>query len=154
MLASNHWTSNFLNREDHRFSHSGIVSRVDPMSGEVHVLHAHADNPGRFAAEVSLGAFVKTRKWAVFRVRAGPEQRAEIERLLSEVPDRQIPFDHGFDLGDDSGWYCAELVWRLWQQVGIDLVPNPPYLFGRRYIPIDGLYHDNPQVAEVAGIGR
>ena len=53
------------------------------------------------------------------------EDRGLIARKALQYLDRQVPFDHAFDLADTSSFYCTELLWRILKdEYGVDFYPE------------------------------
>jgi len=106
------------------FSHVGMLLG---SSGAWRVLHSTpSEVPGRADGVVidSLAFFLdsaRNRRHAVYRVEASDTQRQHaVQYALGEQ-------GKPFLLGDASGTYCTLLVWRAWQQAGVDFaVPFTP----------------------------
>jgi hypothetical protein len=111
------------------FSHVGIVVQV---GGEFRVVHAvpgdAKEDDGRVVTS-SLEQFA--RKAAPHQVvgyrlnesvasvaRLARQQAAAYAKRLAE---KQVLFDHDYDLNSDARVYCTELVWRAYLAGGVDI---------------------------------
>jgi len=119
-------TSDMVLRVDGgEFSHVGMLLG---QPGAWQVVHATPPEvPGRTDGVVvdDLAFFldpVRSQTHAVYQVQASVEQRMQaVQHALSEHGKR-------FRLADPAGTYCTLLVWRAWQQAGLDLAVDFTWL--------------------------
>lgn len=107
------------------FSHVGVVVLGPRGLTVVHALPPTDESGGGVVAE-PLSEFLATdaaTAAALLRLRgadAGIGARAA--REASRLAEAGVPFDIGFDLTTGDALYCTELVWRVYEKAGIDLV--------------------------------
>jgi hypothetical protein len=126
------------------YSHVGLI---DKAGSAVYVIHAVPDGEGLtgtvrrdtladFAAPESALAV------AVFRVdERWREVALDAVRRARSYLEKHLPFDSAFDLETADALYCTELVWRAYEESGLDLVgdrlvrPRIPWLAGLVILP-------------------
>ena len=135
----------FLNRYEHRFSHSGLV--LD----EGRVAQIHPTEAGSKAYVGSFSDFVRdAHDWAVYRPKFSLAQRLAIAKQAETYAEKHLPFDSGFNMEDGTKLYCSELLWRATlEATGTDLVPEKPSILSTNYLPLDSLYLNNPHVTKI-----
>jgi hypothetical protein len=108
------------------FSHVGIIKLVNnrPL-----VIHASTGEPLGTDAIVrmdSLETFLKRDKTsaiAIYRLKEGSLKTSEkVANIAQKYADQKLAFDSDFDLKTPDRLYCTELVWKAYQEAGIDLV--------------------------------
>ena len=119
------------------YSHVGIVYMIE---GEAYVIHTVPDE-----LESSID-YIKMEKIEEFfnseKASKGSVLRTKTEyisfALLAAQKakcfyDRKIIFDDAFDLKTEDKLYCTELVWKAYQENGVDLVQGK---FDKLFLPI------------------
>lgn len=136
------------------FSHVGIVAQV---AGEWRIIHevpfegdSYADDKIRSESIAEFFAPDKAASGAIYRLPGlDSMQQNSICNYLFEQLDHNLPFDHDYDLDDDSRQYCSELVWRSYLKVGVDLSEgrrtniSMPLFAGEHIIPADIELNEN-----------
>ncbi|MDJ0532198.1 MAG: YiiX/YebB-like N1pC/P60 family cysteine hydrolase [Xenococcaceae cyanobacterium MO_207.B15] len=114
--------------QNSQFSHVGIVKIV---RNRPFVIHASTGQPWGIDAVVkmdSLEDFLQkdlASAVAVYRLHQENTLLAEnAANLAYQYSLKQIPFDPEFSLKSDDKFYCTELVWRVYLEVGIDLADS------------------------------
>jgi hypothetical protein len=109
-----------------RFSHVGIVARIGRLPAVIHALPEDEAHPGGQVLVQSVGEFSapeRASELAVYRFadRSGglPEAAAVMAFRYFREGRR---FDADFRLETANELYCSELVWRAFQESGIDLL--------------------------------
>lgn len=109
-----------------RFSHVGIVARIGQLPAVIHALPEDETHPGGQVLVQSVGEFSapeRASELAVYRLadRSGglPEAAAVVAFRYFREGRR---FDADFRLETADELYCSELVWRAFQESGIDLL--------------------------------
>lgn len=110
-----------------RFSHVGVIVRVDGAPFVVHAVPAEGRFQGGVVLE-PLERFAAPRLAAgvgLYRVRGATRvSRDRIrDHALAQVGK---PFDDAFSLADDRRLYCTELVLNALAAGGLDLAPTVP----------------------------
>lgn len=130
------------------YSHVGIVVCVDSVWRVIHAVpfegqsakddHIYGDEVGEF-----FGKF-KAVAGAIYRYQAlDSAQITAITNYAKLHLDRTTPFDHDYNLDDDSRQYCSELVWRCFLQANIDITNGErstvtlPTMSGKYILPSD-----------------
>lgn len=97
-----------MNTADTRFSHAGILAQTASGWAVVHAIGGTTDGPNRVLM-TPLRDFVDASVGlAVYRSTDDPELQDKIVSEAKAYLGR--PFDHKFNLSDDSEVYCTELV--------------------------------------------
>jgi len=108
-----------------RFSHVGMVIRVDGEALVVHALPEAGGNAGGVQVD-RLGTFSSPLRAAdvgYYRIAQLTQgQRREIHRYLLEAVG--TPFDLRFEYSTDDSMYCTELVLKALNEVGVELAPS------------------------------
>lgn len=132
-----------ISQKDQRFSHVGIVVRVD-ADGPLSVVHAEADDyTGRGGVRQDrLADFLKeANDWAAYRLNREEAVRRNIADRALGYQRRNVPFDLTFDAADTTAFYCTELVQHCVNKaVGSPLLQARTQLQGKRFIAIDDTY--------------
>jgi hypothetical protein len=105
-----------------RFSHVGMIVRVEDQPLVVHALPQTAGHAGGVRLE-SVEAFsspMRASDAGYYRLqRLMPDQRLVIRRYLLEAVG--MPFDLRFEYTSDDALYCTELVLKALAAAGVDL---------------------------------
>lgn len=107
------------------FSHVGIIKMI---SKQPHVIHASTGNPVGVNAIVKMETieeFLQNSSYsaALYRLKQDHANLGNNAASLAyQYSLKQIPFDAQFSLASKDRLYCTELVWRVYLQLGIDLV--------------------------------
>lgn len=128
-----------------RYSHVGLVLVKE---NEVFVVHAAPKETGQGDGRVRrqpLHEFANAREAetvAIFRVRDETDTALRPLEGMAEAVVGQ-PFDSDFNLDTEDRLYCTELVWRLYRQIGVELIGQFDHfslpLFSRSVILPDSL---------------
>lgn len=108
-----------------RFSHVGMVLRVDGVTMVVHALPATAHDEGGVRVETLTGFLspANASDAGYYRLpRITEIQRQQIRDFLLSSVGR--PFDMRFRYSDDRALYCTELVLKALASAGVDLRPS------------------------------
>lgn len=149
------WSGVFarLNRHDTRFSHAGVVVRVDDSWHVVHVLADDLGRNGRVQRE-PWADYARAPRLAVLRV-DDAAAGARMARAAADMLAQGAGFDFDFDLTDAQRVYCTELVWRaLREALGEDPLSDKPRVNGRPAVLVENLLHDIPALRLVRIAGR
>ena len=100
------------------FSHAGILRFQE---GVPRVIHASPEE-GRVVAQSLEGflAFENVDALRVYRLREGDRGEGASRKALAYAL-RDVPFDDRFDSTDEGALYCTEVIWRAYEDVGVDL---------------------------------
>lgn len=113
-----------VERSRSTYSHVGILYR-DSASGEWLVIHAvpGEDDPEYVKAE-SISRFYspeRARNGAWLRIDCSDSIAHEAAKYALKKVTEHYLFDNDYLLADSSQLYCTELVWRAYNQQGIDI---------------------------------
>jgi Permuted papain-like amidase enzyme, YaeF/YiiX, C92 family len=106
------------------FSHAGIVLRERDGTFVIHVVTGEG-GPDTIKVEPIHDYLRSDRAIAAIAYRVVDENPSLTSRAVESAREyvaRAVPFDGDFDLASDDALYCTELVWRVYQKAGIDLV--------------------------------
>jgi hypothetical protein len=109
-----------------KYSHIGIVVKEGEEFMVVHV------TPGERASEETVDkikmesledffACDKAKKGAILRFTDLPECSQQASQHAKAFFEKEILFDHDYDLNDTTKMYCSELVWRSYLKAGRDV---------------------------------
>lgn len=100
------------------FSHAGILRFQE---GVPRVIHASPEE-GRVVAQSLEGflAFENVDALRVYRLREGDRGEGASRKALAYAL-RDVPFDDRFDSTEEGALYCTEVIWRAYEDVGVDL---------------------------------
>jgi len=108
------------------YSHVGIVS---PTDSGMKIVHIEPNDSGDEIIKVEdIACFFNTKNaeaGAVMRFSdtVGCMEKAA-EYAMTLYVNRQIKFDHDYNLEDTTKMYCSELVWHVYDRVGYDVSDN------------------------------
>ncbi len=130
------------------YSHVGVV--LKDSVGRWCVVHEvpyegekHSDDKIYSQPIEEFYASDKACSGAIYRSDIDSIERAAICKYLLSQLQKETPFDHDYDLSDDSKLYCSELVWLSFLEAGIDLsqgrrtIVNMPPFNGTHIMPTD-----------------
>lgn len=109
-----------------RYSHVGVIAKVNDRWCVIH----EVPYEGRTTADDKIyceevDKFFDSNKaisGAIYRFEGLDSiHRATIRQYALQQLSLNTPFDHEYDLEDDSSQYCSELVWRSFLTTGIDI---------------------------------
>ncbi len=108
------------------FSHVGMVVNVDGQWCVIHEVPFEGQSRefDKIYCEPVSDFFntIKAATGAIYRLSGlDSVQKETICNYARKHLELSTPFDHKYDLTDDSKLYCSELVWRSYLEVGIDL---------------------------------
>ena len=116
-----------MTMDQSNFSHAGIVLRQRDETFVIHVVTGEG-GPNITKIEPIRDYLRSDRATTAIAYRAVPENPALVAHAVEaarKYAERQVPFDSDFDLSSDRALYCTELVWRAYQEAGLDLVDEP-----------------------------
>jgi uncharacterized protein YycO len=113
------------------YSHVGIIYLKDGKPLVVHSVPEENEEEYEFIKLESVEDFLnedKAVRFAVFRLE---DSMMSSTKAASEFAYNcylnKFRFDNQYDLSSDTKLYCTELIWKAYQQAGIDLVQNRLY---------------------------
>lgn len=130
-------------KEKISLSHCAIVVRNDSLFGVVHsVSQSVSDADG--VQYQDINTFTKHSKMnSIILVRLRSEDSVigeKISKRALHYYNLKVPFDHSFDLFDDSKFYCSEIVWKVIDDVAkIDIFPDKSEK-SKRYLNFSNFY--------------
>jgi len=136
-------------KEDYYISHCGIIVIKD---GKYKVIHSVSQSLSDYdgVQEQSLEKFInhsQVKSIIVTRFKTTDKKRKLISKKAIEYKDRQIPFDHSFNINDSSEIYCSELIWKIiLDQFKIDIFPDKSEKT-KNYLNFSNFY--NPDYFEI-----
>ncbi|MFI3277322.1 MAG: YiiX/YebB-like N1pC/P60 family cysteine hydrolase [Rikenellaceae bacterium] len=121
-------TSNIIlitNRSGH-YSHVGMVKSVNNKWCVIHEVpyEGESEEDDKIYCEEIEEFFntIKASSGAIYRLEGlDSSQIATVCNYTLKHLECNTPFDHDYDLSDDSKLYCSELAWRSYMQIGIDI---------------------------------
>ena len=150
--AGNGVAGGFLESTDPetKYSHVGLVVIQQESPFVIHASLTGDSNGGKVMLD-SLETFLaRDQATAVAVYRPRDEETIESAIAIAKnYVEEEIPFDSGFDLSDSERLYCTELVWRAYQEAGLDLVEaefdtiSNPFLSHDEYILPSSLIKSN-----------
>lgn len=147
LRLGNGYFSNIFRRvssEEKRYSHSGILHRVDDRYKVYHIEANEFTGKG-IVKDEPLESFIgHSREWALYAINAPDPMKAEIVRQARIFYERGIPFDLDFDLASDDKLYCSELVAKsINNAFGEELITPNLQIAGHFFYGLDDIYrHD------------
>lgn len=108
------------------FSHVGIVVRCDDEWCVIHAVPHEPDFEGDFdrvkceAVECFLGRYPNG-DYGLYRTTIAPDKVAIAVRNARRLSDKQVRFDHNYDLADTTELYCTELIEYVYGLAGVTL---------------------------------
>jgi len=138
-------------KEDYNISHCAIVVRDE--NNKLKVIHtvsqSISDQDGM--QQQHLKTFIKNSKSnsiIVVRLKNNSENTGKIiSQKAQELLNLNIPFDHSFDITDDSKLYCSELIWKIiLDEFGIEIFPDRSNN-SKSYLNFSNFY--NPEFFEI-----
>jgi len=138
-------------KEDYNISHCAIVVRDE--KNKLKVIHtvsqSISDQDGM--QQQHLKTFIKNSKSnsiIVVRLKNNSENTGKlISQKAQELLNLKIPFDHSFDITDDSKLYCSELIWKIiLDEFGIEIFPDRSNN-SKSYLNFSNFY--NPEFFEI-----
>lgn len=114
--------------EKYNISHCAIIVRDDNKLKVIHtVSQSISDIDG--IQQQGLKTFIKHSKnnsIIVVRFKHDNENAGQIiSNKAKELLKQKVPFDHSFDINDDSELYCSELIWKiLLDEFNVDIFPD------------------------------
>jgi hypothetical protein len=112
------------------WSHVGLLVQHTDGWAVVHAMPeagiSHAVQVDRLQDFIAPGV---SKRAHVFRLRPTPSTRgvgwsSRIRASIASFEHSKARYDFDFELDDASRLYCTELIWRVYRQVGIDLLPE------------------------------
>lgn len=144
------------NDADGKYSHVGIIAKVDSNLVIVHAVPGESDDGRDIVKAVKLEDFFapdKALKGEIMRITLNSEQRQNISHRAIKKACSQVEFDHQYNIDDTSKLYCTELLQLLFGHIGIDLAQgrithiNVPGMTGNYIMPSD--IHKNPELESI-----
>lgn len=134
-----------LNKTDKSYSHCGIAFQEE---GRWYVYHSIGgeDNPDARLRRDAFSTFVRRNHnygFAIAQLRLKPAQTASLQELVKSWYHEGKPFDMQFDLKSDDRLYCAEMLYKAFNQVidGPGCFPVTEHR-GFRYVSTDNIYRN------------
>ncbi len=110
------------------YSHVGIIYLKDGKPLVIHSVPAENGEEHEFIKLESVEDFLKKDKAVRFAVFRLEDSLINSTKAASEFAYNcylnKFCFDNQYDLNSDTKLYCTELIWKAYQQIGIDLVQN------------------------------
>ena len=110
------------------YSHVGIIYLKDGNPLVIHSVPAENGEEHEFIKLESVEDFLKKDKAVQFAVFRLEDSLINSTKAASEFAYNcylnKFRFDNQYDLNSDTKLYCTELIWKAYQQIGIDLVQN------------------------------
>jgi len=110
------------------YSHIGIVVRKGNEFRIVHAVPGESDpeQPDRVRMDriAAFFAFDRAVSGRVMRMEMGDSLRAKLASKALKYFNNKTLFDHHYDLTDSTELYCTELIWQVFNTVGIDITAN------------------------------
>jgi len=147
LRLGNGYFSNIFRRvssKEKRYSHSGILHRVDDRYKVYHIEANEFTGKG-IVKDEPLESFIgHSREWALYAINAPDPMKAEIVRQARIFYESGIPFDLDFDLASDDKLYCSELVAKsINNAFGEELITPNLQIAGHFFYGLDDIYrHD------------
>ena len=124
---------------DREFSHIGILYD-HPKQGWM-VIHSlpRGDLSGVYAEP--LDRFLEPAiRYGFYHVNRPPEEKNRFTGTALVWSQKNISFDHQFDLENDQALYCTELIWKLAKEtMGSDLHITPSTTSDRTYLSVEDI---------------
>lgn len=133
-----------VSSEEKRYSHSGILHRVDDRYKVYHIEANEFTGKG-IVKDEPLESFIgHSREWALYAINTPDPMKAEIVRQARIFYESGIPFDLDFDLASDDKLYCSELVAKsINNAFGEELITPNLQIAGHFFYGLDDIYrHD------------
>jgi hypothetical protein len=133
-----------VSSEEKRYSHSGILHRVDDRYKVYHIEANEFTGKG-IVKDEPLESFIgHSREWALYAIISPDPMKAEIVRQARIFYESGIPFDLDFDLASDDKLYCSELVAKsINNAFGEELITPNLQIAGHFFYGLDDIYrHD------------
>lgn len=125
------------------YSHVGLVTIKQGAPFVIHASLGGENGKGQVIID-SLEDFLLRDKAIAVAVYRLPSDLVYLAPSAIEIAQnyvrQEVPFDTGFDLSNDERLYCTELVWRAYQEAGLNLVEGKirnlviPFAENGRYI--------------------
>ena len=131
-----------VSSREKRFSHSGILHRVDE-SYKVYHIEANEFTGKGIVKDEPLESFIDhSREWALYTINVPEPMKAEIVRQAWLFYESRIPFDRDFDLISDDKLYCSELVAKsINNAFGEELIKPKLQIAGHLFYGLDDIYN-------------
>lgn len=124
------------------YSHVGMVIWHDHQWCVLHAVpNERATKTEKDSVKMEpIGVFFRSDRavqGCICRLPLAPEDTLKLLNKGEEIYSRKLLFDKNFDDQDTTAFYCSELVWFLYQQIGLDLTQGrrhhlpffPPLIF-------------------------
>ena len=131
--------------DEGRYSHVGILVNNDGQWNVVHAVPGETEFPGDFerVKEESIEVFYSPKRaYSGCLVHTGVDDTVALRSICAtaiQFARDSVLFDDKYDMYDSSKVYCTELVWRLYQSIGIDLSEGRSRYFNVLHIHNDCL---------------
>lgn len=108
------------------FSHVGVVLNIDNQWFVVHEVPFESESLEEDkicceSAEIFFGE-AKAASGALYRFQGADSLMVSgVYKYVMRQVERELPFDHDYDLSDSTKQYCSEMVWRSYMSQGVDL---------------------------------
>ena len=131
-----------------RYSHVGIVIYKDSIPHVVHAVPHEHDFQGDFDrvkcedARSFIGRYTECVA-SIYRPQVSDSLKSIAANHALRLSEKQIPFDHDYNLDDTTALYCTELIEYVYGLVGISISEgrrtdiNLPGMTGQYIMPSD-----------------
>jgi hypothetical protein len=140
-----------LNTHNQTFSHCGIVFKEDNHWMVFHSIGGE-DNPDAKLRRETFEQFISldhNQAFGICRYPVPDTTIQSLQQIVHEFYKQQIPFDMSFDLKTNQRFYCAEMVYKAFQQaMQQDHFFETTKLGGFEYVSTDNLFvHPQAQLS-------
>jgi len=130
-----------VSSREKRYSHSGILHRVDESYKVYHIEANELTGKGIVRDEPIESFIGHSREWALFAINTPDAMKAEIVKQACIFYESGIPFDLDFDLATDDKLYCTELVAKAINNAfGEELITPGMHIAGHPFYGLDDIY--------------
>jgi len=132
-----------LNRTDKTFSHCGIAFEEDKKWYVFHSIGGE-DNPNSKLRKDTYEKFVGFEHnlgFGICNYALTDTQLQKLHNIVLNYYQKEIPFDMQFDLHSNDRLYCAEMVYKAYQQaLGVDTFFSTTVIKDFKYVSTDNLF--------------
>lgn len=111
-------TTRSFNRKDTSFSHCGIIVKENDTLFVYHALGG-SFNPAQCLMRQPIKNFcnpAQNDKFAVYRYKMNDQQIDSLQKIVRRYYTQKLPFDMFFNFYTDDKMYCAEFVFKSYNQ--------------------------------------
>lgn len=116
------------------YSHVGIVVKEQNEWKIVHIVNGESENTNgkEIIKKEPVSQFFRTdrsKAGLILRYDTTDEVRRHLTQKAFELSQKELFFDHSYDLTDSSKMYCTELIQNIFLSSGIDLTEGRRSVF-------------------------